>query len=456
MKKIFFKNKTTCRSQKSVLHFCPYDPRAPHGFLYTNFKRIWYDPERFTMSQLTPQKGKEMITGKRYTFAPRMAKTPKSFIREILKVTERPEVISFAGGLPNPGLIDVEGIRAASASVLEKHGAVALQYSTTEGYLPLRQYIADRYKKRLGLAVTPDEILITNGSQQCLDLIGKVIIGTGDHIAIERPGYLGAVQAFSLYEPVFHPVTLQKDGPDIDQLEKTFSSLPVKMFYGVPNSQNPSGITYSDRNRREVARVMEEHGALFVEDDAYGELDFSGASRPSIRTFLPGQTVITGSFSKILAPGMRMGWVVAPMAIMEQLVIAKQASDLHSNYLSQRIACEYLLHNDIDSHIRKIRAAYQHQRDVMLKTLKEDFPETVSFTHPLGGMFIWVTLPAGCSSMDVFDQALKENVAVLPGVPFYVDGGGSDTMRLNFSNSTPEDIVEGMGRLARVIRRMSS
>ena len=259
-----------------------------------------------------------------------MAKTPKSFIREILKVTERPEVISFAGGLPSPALIDVEGIRAACASVLEKDGKVALQYSTTEGYLPLRQFIADRYKKRLGLSISPDEILITNGSQQCLDLIGKVIIGTGDHVAIERPGYLGAIQAFSLYEPVFHPVTLGEEGPEIAELETTFITSPVKMFYGVPNSQNPSGITYSRRNRQEVARVMEEYGALFVEDDAYGELNFSGTSLPSVRTFLPGQTVITGSFSKILAPGMRMGWVVAPPAIMEQLVIAKQASDLHA------------------------------------------------------------------------------------------------------------------------------
>jgi 2-aminoadipate transaminase len=380
-----------------------------------------------------------------------MAKTPKSFIREILKVTERPEIISFAGGLPSPALIDVEGIRVAANTVLEQDGQCALQYSTTEGYLPLRQFIADRYKKRLGLTVSPDEILITNGSQQCLDLIGKVLIGTGDHVAIERPGYLGAIQAFSLYEPVFHPVTLHEEGPDVAMLESACRSHPVRLFYGVPNSQNPSGISYTEERRKEVAGVMEEHGALFVEDDAYGELNFSGTSLPSMRSFLPGQTIITGSFSKILAPGIRMGWVVAPPAIMEQLVIAKQASDLHSNYLSQRIAYEYLLKNDIDTHIGKIRAAYRHQRDVMIRVLEEEFPKTVSFTHPRGGMFIWVTLPAGCRSMDVFGQALRENVAVLPGTPFYVDGGGTDTMRLNFSNATGDSIVTGMGRLARVI-----
>jgi 2-aminoadipate transaminase len=406
------------------------------------------------MSQISTPSDKGTTPGIRYTFAPRMAKTPKSFIREILKVTERPEIISFAGGLPSPALIDVDGIRIAANTVLEQDGQCALQYSTTEGYLPLRQFIADRYKKRLGLSVSPSEILITNGSQQCLDLIGKVLIGAGDHVAIERPGYLGAIQAFSLYEPEFHPVPLISEGPDIAVLDKICGSCPLRLFYGVPNSQNTSGITYSDRKRQEVADIMKKYGVLFVEDDAYGELNFSGNSLPSMLTYLPHQTIITGSFSKILAPGMRMGWVVAPHEIMEQLVVAKQASDLHSNYLSQRIAYEYLLHTDIDSHIRKIRAAYQHQRDVMIRMLREEFPETVSWTHPLGGMFVWVTLPSGCSSMEVFEEALKENVAILPGMPFYVDGGGNDTMRLNFSYSTDEKIMTGMSRLARVIRRM--
>lgn len=408
------------------------------------------------MSQISTPSGKGTIANRGYTFAPRMAKTPKSFIREILKVTERPEIISFAGGLPSPDLIDVDGIRTAATSVLKQDGRCALQYSTTEGYLPLRQFIADRYKKRLNLSISPDEILITNGSQQCLDLIGKVLIGVGDDIAIERPGYLGAIQAFSLYEPVFHPVPLEKDGPEINVLDKTCRSCPLRLFYGVPNSQNPSGITYSDKKRREVASIMREYGVLFVEDDAYGELHFSGSPKPSLQTYLPGQTIITGSFSKILAPGLRMGWVVAPPAIMEQLVVAKQATDLHSNYLSQRIAYEYLLKNDIDSKIRKIRTAYQQQRDTMIRALEQDFSETVSYTHPCGGMFVWVMLPAGCSSMEVFRQALKENVAVLPGIPFYIDGGGIDTMRLNYTNSTSDSIKTGMDRLARVIRHICS
>jgi 2-aminoadipate transaminase len=383
-----------------------------------------------------------------------MAKTPKSFIREILKVTANPEIISFAGGLPNPALIDVDGIRKAAAAVLEQDGRSVLQYSTTEGYLPLRQYIADRYKKRLGLCVSPDEILITNGSQQCLDLIGKVFIDEGDHVSLERPGYLGAIQAFSLYEPVFHPVTLHEDGPDSVMLAQVLDTWPVRLFYGVPNSQNPSGITYTGRRRREVASVMKKTDTLFIEDDAYGELNFGGEMMPSMREFLPDQTIITGSFSKILAPGMRLGWVVAPREIMESIVIAKQASDLHSNYLSQRIAYEYLTRQDIDDHIRKIRTAYKNQRDCMIQVISEEFPESVTYTKPQGGMFIWITLPDGCSSMEVFENALEENIAVLPGSPFYIDGGGADTLRLNFSNSTEEKIITGIGRLAKVIRRL--
>ena len=393
-------------------------------------------------------------TGRRYRFASRMAKTPKSFIREILKVTEDPRIISFAGGLPNPELIDVAGIDRATKTVLATDGRVALQYSTTEGYRPLREYIAARYKKRLGLTISPDEILITNGSQQCLDLIGKVFIDAGSHVAIEKPGYLGAIQAFSLYEPQFHPVLLHNDGPDPVQLAHELKSNQIRLFYGVPNSQNPSGVTYSEERRKEIAEVLAPYDTIFVEDDAYGELNFEGISYSSMRRFLSDRTIITGSFSKILAPGMRMGWVVAPPTIMEQLVVAKQASDLHSNYLSQRIAYEYLSHEDIDAKIAVIREKYRAHGNLMAGLVKELMPATVTCTIPKGGMFVWVTLPDGISSLEVFDNAIKEQVAVLPGTPFYTDGGGTNTLRLNFSNSTPEKIRVGMERLAHVIRNL--
>jgi 2-aminoadipate transaminase len=401
-------------------------------------------------SLIVPHTGPDQ---QQYTFAPRMAKTPKSFIREILKVTENPDIISFAGGLPNPALIDVEGIARAAERVLKKDGRSVLQYSTTEGYLPLRRFIADRYKKRLGLSVSTEEILITNGSQQCLDLIGKVFINAGDHIAIERPGYLGAIQAFSLYEPVFHPVNLLEGGPDPARLHETCSDNSIRFFYGVPNSQNPSGITYTEKRRREIAGILKKTNTLYIEDDAYGELNFSGRSLPSMRQYIPEQTIITGSFSKILAPGMRLGWIVAPQAIMDQMIIAKQASDLHSNYLSQRIASEYLHQEDIDAHITKIQHAYKNQCECMLEVMAETFPESVTYTRPHGGMFIWITLPDGCSSQAVFDAALQEQVAVLPGTPFYIDGGGENTIRLNFSNSTKEKIITGVQRLALVIKK---
>lgn len=405
------------------------------------------------MSKQTSQSsGMGSISRRQYRFASRMAKTPKSFIREILKVTDNPQIISFAGGLPNPGLIDVEGIARATASVLGMDGRSALQYSTTEGYLPLRQFIADRYKKRLGLSISPDEILITNGSQQCLDLIGKVLINSGDTVAIERPGYLGAIQAFSLYEPIFHPIILRKDGPDIAQFTHELDRNQIRLFYGVPNSQNPSGITYTEHRRREMGKLLAGRETLFIEDDAYGELSFDGGALPSMRKFIPDQTIITGSFSKILAPGMRLGWVVAPQAIMDQLVIAKQASDLHSNYLSQRIAYDYLLHEDIDARIGIIRNAYKKQSELMISFMQEMMPESVTYTHPKGGMFIWMTLPEAISSMDVFETALREGVAVLPGTPFYIDGGGKDTIRINFSNATPDKIRTGIERLSHVIQ----
>jgi 2-aminoadipate transaminase len=304
------------------------------------------------------------------------------------------------------------------------------------------------------LSVSPDEILITNGSQQCLDLIGKVFIDNGDHIAIERPGYLGAIQAFSLYEPVFHPVNLNENGLDPFKLAQVMENHKVKLFYGVPNSQNPSGITYTNERRRELSSIFGNTGTLFVEDDAYGELNFSGKTLSSMREFLPDQTIITGSFSKILAPGMRLGWVVATPDIMEQLIITKQASDLHSNYLSQRIAYQYLHQQNIDDHIRKICTVYKTQCHLMIEMIREKFPESVDYTVPEGGMFIWLTLPDGISSIEAFEQALKEGVAVLPGTPFYTDGGGGNTIRLNFSNSTEQKIITGMERFSNVLRTL--
>jgi len=387
-------------------------------------------------------------------FADRMAKTHKSFIREILKVTEDPKVISFAGGLPNPKLFPVQEVAEASAEVLAEDGENVLQYSTTEGYLPLREYIAERYLKKKGLKVSSDEILITNGSQQGLDLIGKVFLNKEDRIAIERPGYLGALQAFSIYEPVFESIPLLEDGIDIDLLGKAVGEDKIKLFHAVVNFQNPSGITYSKERRLGLADIFRDHNTILVEDDPYGELRFMGEDLPSMRKYLDDNVVLLGSFSKIIAPGLRLGWICAQKDVMEKIIVAKQASDLHSNYLSQRIIFQYLIDHDIDKHILKIREVYKRQRDLMVSMIEEFFPGEVEFTKPEGGMFLWITLPESLSSLRLFDLAKKENVAFVPGNAFYVDGGGNNTLRLNFSNSDEGKIEEGIKRLARVIKKL--
>lgn len=385
-------------------------------------------------------------------FADRMNKVQKSFIREILKVTENPEVISFAGGLPNPESFPIREVEQASHKVLADNGPSVLQYSTTEGYQPLREYIAERYFKRFGLKVEADEILITNGSQQALDLIGKVLLNKNDHIMIERPGYLGAIQAFSLFEPVFNSVSLNEDGIDIDQLETTLKTTKAKLFYTVPNFHNPSGITYSEQNRKKIANLLQKYNTVLIEDDPYSELRFIGQDLLPIKAYLGDQSIMLGSFSKIVAPAMRLGWICAKGEIMEKLIVAKQAADLHTNYYSQRIVHQYLIDNELENHIEKIRNMYKVKRDCMVSMIEKYFPKEVKSTRPEGGMFLWVTLPEGISSLDLFDLAAKENVAFVPGDPFYIGQGNTNTLRLNYTNSSEEMIETGIARLAKVIK----
>ncbi|MDO9044281.1 MAG: PLP-dependent aminotransferase family protein [Methanobacteriaceae archaeon] len=378
-----------------------------------------------------------------------MFKTPRSFVREILKVTENPEIISFAGGLPSPESFPVKSISHSVNKVLSEDGKDALQYSTTEGYRPLREYIAQRYSK-YGLEVDADEILITNGSQQCLDLVGKIFLNKDDVVVLENPTYLAAIQAFSLYEPVFKTVTLLNDGADLDELEKILIEKNPKIFYSVTNFQNPTGITYSDKKRNELASLLNEHETVFIEDNPYGEIRFIGEDIPLVKSYLP-EGILFGSFSKIVSPGMRLGWIVANAEVMDKLITVKQASDLHSNYFTQRIVYQYLKDNPVDEHIQKIRDLYQVQRNTMISMLDKYFPPNIQYTQPEGGMFIWVTLPEGISTLELFDMAIKEDVAFVPGQAFHVDGSGENTMRLNFSNSDPESIAEGMKRLGMVI-----
>ncbi|MDE4907520.1 PLP-dependent aminotransferase family protein [Methanogenium marinum] len=389
-----------------------------------------------------------------HRYSERICSTQKSFIREILKVTADPEIISFAGGLPNPNLIDDEGIQNAAAALLKEDGKTALQYSTTEGHPPLREWIAERYRTRYGLSVDADQILITNGSQQCLDLVGKVYLDKGDSVVVEDPGYLGAIQSFSMFQPEFLSVSLNEEGPDLEQLADVLNTSSPKFMYGIPNSQNPSGITYSENRRRDLAAILCESDVPFIEDDAYGELQFDGVARRPVSAYMDGEGVLTGSFSKIFSPGMRMGWVCAPAEVMDKVLIAKQASDLHSNYLSQRILSKYLETNDINAHIAVINEEYRKRAEWMVSRMEECFPDDVSFTRPTGGMFVWLTLPEGVSSTRLFDAALKQKVAILPGTPFYADGGGESTARINFSNSDEEQIMTGIKIVADVLEEI--
>jgi 2-aminoadipate transaminase len=385
-----------------------------------------------------------------YRFATRLSRAPVSFLDELFRVSADPTIISFAGGLPSTALIDTEGIARATNSVLDDDACTALQYTTTDGYLPLRKYIADRYHTRLGIDATADEIQIVNGSQQCLDIFAKILLNTGDHVGIERPGYLGAIEAFSLYEPFISSVPLDNDGLDLAKFEDVTKKEPLKFFYGIPNSQNPSGVTYSQENRKAVAEILESTSTVFYEDDAFGELFFDGKPRPPVKKYLPAQTVISGSFSKIIAPGMRIGWMYAPKEILKQFNIAKQAADLHTNFFCQKILHRYLMTCDMDAHLHTITEVYRKNCQVMCDLLDDLLPG-LAHTHPVGGMFLMASLPPGMSSRRVFEEGIKNKVAVLPGHPFYVDGGGDDTIRMNFSAASEVQIVEGMHRLAMVI-----
>jgi 2-aminoadipate transaminase len=383
-------------------------------------------------------------------FADRMSNVPRSFVREILRVTEDPDIISFAGGLPNPISFPHNEIAKSAAAVLEDSSNEALQYGSTEGYKPLREYIAKRYQNS-GLDINSDNILMINGSQQGLDLIGKIFLNREDVVLIERPTYLAAIQSFGLYEPKFVSVPLLEDGVDLDVLEDMIESLNPKLFYSIPNFQNPTGITYSKNKREKIGAIFNKNDTILVEDNPYGEIRFIGKDLPPIKSYLD-KSVLLGSFSKIVSPGMRLGWIVAENDIMNHLITAKQASDLHSNYLSQMIVHRYLTGYNVEDHIQYIRDMYRIQRDCMVNMIKKYFPSDVNYTKPEGGMFLWVTLPEDMSSMELFEVAIRDNVAFVPGEAFYSNNPEINTLRLNFSNSNEKKIEEGIKRLSHAIK----
>lgn len=382
----------------------------------------------------------------------RILNTKKSFIREILKVIQDDEIISFAGGLPNPISFPKEELRASMNRVITEQGDSAFQYATTEGHRGLRELIANRYVTTYGFNVSADDILITTGSQQALDLVGKVLINEHDVVGVEIPGYLGAIQAFSMFQPKFVGVELTNEGLNIDDLKKTLDENDVKFIYTVPNFQNPTGLTYTKNNRKMVAEVMKGRNTFLIEDDPYGELRFSGEDAPYIATYDLENSIIFGTISKIITPGMRIGWICTKnRELMGHLVTAKQASDLHTNYFAQCTIYDYLTHYDLQSHIEVIKKLYRKQSSAMINAIEQYFPSEIAYTKPEGGMFMWATLPEGMFSDALFERAIEKKVAFVPGNPFYTDNQSVRTMRLNYTNADEDMIYEGIRRLASVM-----
>jgi 2-aminoadipate transaminase len=386
-----------------------------------------------------------------FSLAQRMSRMKTSAIREILKVAERPDILSFAGGLPAPELFPVEAIAQAHAEVFAEEGPAALQYSTTEGYAPLREWICGHLAQR-GLRARPDEVLITNGSQQGIDLVAKVMLDPGDVVVVENPSYLAALQNFAGYEARLEVVGSDDEGMRVDELEALATRCRPKMIYIVPNFHNPKGTTLSLERRHALVRFAQRHGILILEDNPYGELRFRGEHLPALAALDDmGVVVSLGTFSKTLAPGLRIGWAVGPRELIRQITILKQSTDLHTATLAQRATVRLLSQFDYEGHLTQLRATYGERCLAMLTALETHMPEGTRWTQPDGGMFVWVELPRGMSGEEIFPRALEQRVAFVPGSPFFAANPRSECIRLNFSNRPPELIDEGMRRLASVL-----
>lgn len=388
-----------------------------------------------------------------FKMARRMSNIKASEIREILKITEHPEVISFAGGLPAPELFPVEAIKEVNRLVLDTDGAKALQYTTTEGYRPLREWIADRMNQRLGTSFDCDNILITHGSQQALDLAGKVFLDENDVVFCESPTYLAAISAFKAYGCNFVEIPTDDGGMIISELDKQLKQYPNgKLIYIIPDFQNPTGRTWGRERRKKLASLSARYGIAVLEDNPYGELRFEGEFLPSVKSFdTTGNILCTGTFSKVFCPGYRIGWIAGGKDMIRQFVLVKQGTDLQCNTIAQMEIAKYLELYDIDQHIEKIRAVYRHRRDLLVRIMKEAFPGNITFSVPSGGLFAWVELPAEMDARVYLEKCLKENVAFVPGGSFFPNGGHENTLRINFSNMPDEKITEGIRRMGKIL-----
>ena len=387
----------------------------------------------------------------KWKFSERAEQLQSSVIREILKITQRPEVISFAGGLPSPDTFPVERMRAAFDKVLAENGKTALQYGPTDGYGPLREFIADSLSTA-ECKIFPEQIMMVSGSQQGLDLIGKVLVDKDSKIMVETPSYLGALQAFSVYQPKIESVEMDEHG--LIPADVAAKGEGARLLYALPNFQNPTGRTLSVERRYELVKTCARLGVPIIEDNPYGDLCYRGEPLPKLLNMNPDGVIYMGSFSKVLTPGIRLGYIVAPVTLIRKLEQAKQASDLHTSTLTQMAVYEVIKDGFLDEHIPTIRRFYSGQCDVMLAAMEKHFPASVSWTRPEGGMFIWVTLPEHIDSKQLLDAALAQNVAFVPGGPFYAKDPTSNTLRLSFVTVSPERINEGIEKLGRLIKTM--
>ncbi len=381
-------------------------------------------------------------------FARRLKNVRPSFVRAMMARMGRQDMISLAGGLPNPGLFPAREISEAAAAVLAEPGAEALQYTSTEGCEPLREYVAREFLTARGLPASAEEVLIVNGSQQALDLAAKAFLEPGDKVLVELPSYMAALQVFDLFEASYVSMPLLSDGPDLDVMAGHLASGEVRMMYAGTSFQNPTGLSWSEEKRRAAGRLLEGRDLLVLEDNAYGELVFEGRPLPYLALFNQGRHVLMGSFSKVLAPGLRMGWVHSDRDTIGKMGLAKQASDLCSNHLTQRILCRYLERNDLELHIRRLREFYRERRDLMLELLERYMPEGTTWSRPGGGMFVWAELPETVSAEELLARTLERGVAFAPGESFFAEKPRRNAMRLNFSHPEPEAMEKGIRILA--------